>query len=156
MLYPPTNSSILVFSTFAHLPPTNYLACSFLILIFYYNHPEKPKNIILNPHSCASFNSAVLSFYPHSCNSFNSCWNNKFSVVRFVLFSPLIHGHKKKESFWLANVILLLVKRTRFAVQKDSFYNAKGLLCTPKVVLLGGKEALNRKKRDEILWENLY
>ena len=62
MLYPPTNSSILVFSTFAHLPPTNYLAYSLLILIFYYNHPEKPKNIILNPHSCDYFYSHDFPF----------------------------------------------------------------------------------------------
>ena len=51
----------------------------------------------------------------------------KTSVI-ITLNSQFSTINKKKESFWLANVILLLAKRTPFAVQKDSFYNAKGLL----------------------------
>ena len=51
----------------------------------------------------------------------------KTSVI-ITLNSQFSTINKKKKSFWLANVILLLAKRTRFAVQKDSFYNAKGLL----------------------------
>ena len=124
MLYPPTNSSILVFSTFAHLPPTNYLACSFLILIFYYNRSEKPKNIILNPHSCASFSSPDFPFI-----HIRAIRSIRVEIISLVLcasfFSPLKFMVTKKG-------VLLACKCNPFACQKDSFCSPKGLLLQRK------------------------
>ena len=40
----------------------------------------------------------------------------------------MITYYFEKESFWLPKGFVLLTKRSPFTMQKDSFYNAKGVL----------------------------
>ena len=55
------------------------------------------------------------------CNAYIE--RDKFRIINVVL-SILF----EKDSFWLSKGVLLVCKRTRFAPQKDSFCNAKGLV----------------------------
>ena len=87
MLYPPTNSPILIFSTFAHPPPTFCIAIS--------SETWTSNTIILNIG-----------------------WTLKCSVV--LKRSPF---GLQNESFWWAKGVLLKGKRTTIGRQKESFLN---------------------------------